>query len=278
MPETITAVLHAATLRLTLVTPTPQLEAEVLLTHLLNQPRSYLHAHSNAFLPPNVQDNFWKLIARREQGEPIAYLTGRKEFWSLELKVTPATLIPRPETELLVEQVLDRFDQKKIIVADLGTGTGAIALALAQERPLWEIYATDQSLAALAVAESNAKQLALQSVTFLSGHWCQALPAIKFDVIVSNPPYLTEAEGRQLPRDLSFEPRAALVSGQEGLDAIEEISVYSVNCLKPGGFIFIEHGARQGAAVRKLLSEKGYTNIETSLDLAGLERVTIARS
>jgi release factor glutamine methyltransferase len=277
MADSIGLLLREATVQLAHITETPQLEAEILLAFIIKHPRSYLFSHPEECLSDEAKKMFETFIDRRKQGEPIAYLTSRKEFWSLELKVTPATLVPRPETEQLVEAILNQFTQKKLTLADLGTGTGAIALALAQERPEWKIYATDQSAAALEVAKYNAKQLGIQNVTFLLGNWCLALPPVQFDVIVSNPPYLTVEEGKNLSKELGFEPKDALVSGEEGLDAIQEISVYSLNYLKKsGGSIFIEHGSTQGKAVRKLLRKNGFTNIETDRDLAGLERITKA--
>ncbi len=247
------------------------LEQDILLAHVLKKPRSYILAHRDEPLTPVLQIQFDELWNRFQQGEPIAYLIGHKEFWSLDLIVNEHVLIPRPETELLVELVL-KHTEEKVRIADLGTGSGAIALALARERPHWEIYATDQSQEALNVAKQNAEHLSLSNIQFLLSHWCEALPKFFFDIIVSNPPYI--AEGDSHLKDLRYEPQAALVSGRKGLDAMAEIIPSAIHYLKPGGMLFIEHGYNQGSAVTHLFKSCGYNHIQTHKDYAGLDRVT----
>ena len=191
------------------------LDREVLLSHVLNVPRSYLYAHPERTLTREEENFFLSLIKRAEQGEPIAYLTGHREFWALDLIVTPDTLIPRPETELLVELILKNKRDEKKIIADLGTGNGAIALAIASERPDWMIYATDINKKALQVAEQNAARLQIKNIQFCAGSWCAALPPIQFDAIVSNPPYIAEDDPNVDPAVLNYEPRQALIAGKQ---------------------------------------------------------------
>ncbi len=256
-----------------------KLDAELLLAELLQCSRAQLIAHAERFLTGAELAHYQHFIARRKQGEPLAYLTGHKEFWSLDLRVTPATLIPRPETELLVERTLALFpnDERRRSIADLGTGSGAVALALSQERPAWEVYATDQSTAALAVAQQNAVHLGLERVRFFQGSWCAALPALLFDAIVSNPPYLSESEWQGCQKELHFEPVSALVSGEEGLHDLSELVHGAKKYLRPGAYLLLEHGWEQGPALRKLLREEAYQEVCSYHDLAGRERVTSGR-
>jgi release factor glutamine methyltransferase len=254
----------------------PLLEAEALLTHVLQVSRSHLHAWPARELTPAQQLQFIEYINRAEQGEPIAYITGHREFWSLDLLVTPDTLIPRPETELLVEQVLATLnDNHPKLVADLGTGSGAIALALATERPHWVVHATDRMSAALKVAASNAARLQVANVIFHEGDWCAALPDIPFDAIISNPPYIAENDERIMPTVRGNEPHSALFSGNDGFEAIQQIILQAKNYLKSGGYLFLEHGSLQAARVRYLFEKAGYTKVDLHRDLAGLERVTL---
>ena len=257
----------------------PRLDAEILLRELLACPNSYLFSHPESILNVSQKDNYQRLLARRKQGEPIAYLTGHKEFWSLDLKVTVDTLIPRPETELLVERILALFplQNERRCVADLGTGSGALALALASERPLWEIYACDQSAPALAIASENAKNLNIQNVHFCKGSWCAALPSFLFDAIVSNPPYLSLKEWQQVSKDLTFEPQSAFTAGEEGLDALTAIIQTAKAYLHPGGYLLLEHGKGQAAAVRARLEAEAYTDLCSYPDFAGIERVALGR-
>lgn len=277
--NTIQQSLRGAKHQLMLIADDPMLEAEILLAHAINQSRSYLHAWPENTLSDDQVKRFTECVQRRCTHEPIAYITGHREFWSLDFLVTKDTLIPRPETELLVESVLALYSEEsvQIKVADLGTGSGAIALTLAHERPTWQIYATDASENALQVASKNAQRLALENIYFCQGNWCTALPSDSFDVIVSNPPYISEVEWEMVAEGLHFEPRMALVSSSDGLDAIQILSHSAKLFLKPTGYILIEHGFLQGAAVRKLFAAAGYSHIHTIRDLARQERVTIGQ-
>lgn len=251
-------------------------EAELLLLHVLQRPRSWLFAHAGDPLEMDVQTSYQKLLSRREAGEPVAYLVGHRGFWTLDLEVTSATLIPRPETELLVEVALARIpEDAEVRVADLGTGSGAIALAIARERPRAHVLATDASAAALEVARANAQALRLTNVEFAQGDWCAALGGRRdFDLIVSNPPYIAEEDPHLHEGDLRFEPRAALASGADGLDAIRTIMRDARAHLHKGGWLLLEHGFEQGAAVRGLLQQSGYREVFTARDLEGRDRVS----
>ena len=253
-------------------------EAEWLLLHVLEQPRSWLFAHADAPLSQPQRLAYDALVQRRMAGEPLAYITGRRGFWSLELEVTPATLIPRADTERLVELALQRLPRARACrVADLGTGSGAIALAIASERPLAQLLATDASAAALVVAQRNAQRLGLANVAFAQGDWLAPLAGQRFDLIASNPPYIEAADPHLAQGDLRFEPASALASGHDGLDDIRRIVRDSPNHLAPGGWLLFEHGWNQGPAVRALLHETGYAEVFTGQDLEGRERVSGGR-
>ena len=254
-----------------------RLDAEVLLLHVLGRGRAWLFAHADDALDPAHALAYEALVVRRAFGVPVAHLTGEREFWSLALKVTPDTLIPRPETERLVELALERLPAGACDIADLGTGTGAIALALAHERPDARVLATDTSAAALSVARENARKLNRLNMEFALGDWCGALGARRFDLVVSNPPYIEIADAHLEQGDLRYEPIGALASGDDGLDAIRRIATDAPAHLVGGGWLLLEHGWRQGAAVRKLLIGLGYAAVETWLDLAGHDRVTGGR-
>lgn len=254
-----------------------RLDAELLLAHVLDASRAAVIAGDERELSPEQQGDFEQLLARRAAGEPLAYLTGVKEFWSLELEVTPAVLVPRPETELLVEWALAVLPPgRPAHVLDLCTGSGAIALALARERPQARIVASDLSAAALDVARRNARRLALGNVQCLSGNFYD-IPGLPdgshgFDLIVSNPPYV--AEGDPHLADLAFEPALALTSGPDGLDALRAIVAGAGARLRAGGWLLLEHGADQGPAVRDLCERAGLRAVQTRRDLAGHERAT----
>jgi release factor glutamine methyltransferase len=253
-------------------------EVELLLSHALGRDRAWLYAHTDDPLAVADAIRFHALLLRRAAGEPLAYILGRREFWSLDLAVTPDVLIPRPETELLVELALQKIPQGiEVDIADLGTGSGAIALALARERPRARVLATDASGEALAVARSNAQRLGIHNIEFAHGDWCAALGARQFDVIVSNPPYIAAADSHLRSGDLRFEPPAALASGVAGLDAIRSIIRDASAHLKPGGWLLLEHGFEQGAAVRKLLVTAGCSGVSTVHDLEQRERVSAGR-
>ncbi|TAL89222.1 MAG: peptide chain release factor N(5)-glutamine methyltransferase [Rhodanobacter sp.] len=253
-------------------------DAELLLLHVLQQSRSWLFMHANDTLDAHVQMTYEALLARREAGEPVAYITGRRGFWTLELEVTPATLIPRPETELLVELALQRLPPDfSGSVADLGTGSGAIALAIARERPRAQIVATDASAAALAVARRNARRHAIGNVGFAHGDWLAPLVGRRFDLIVANPPYIEAADPHLAQGDLRFEPATALASGNDGLDDIRRIVDGALGHLDTAGWLLFEHGWKQGDAAQGLLLDAGYVDVFTAPDLEQRDRVSGGR-
>lgn len=245
---------------------------------MLGQSRAWLFAWPDSNIDEARAAHFARLIAARARGEPIAYLTGRRAFWSLDLEVGPGVLIPRPETELLVELALARMPaDSNCALADLGTGSGAIALALARERPRSHVLATDASGDALAIARANAKRLAIGNVTFAQGDWCDALGDQRFNLIVSNPPYIALDDPHLREGDLRFEPASALASGVDGLDAIRRIVIAAPDHLHPRGMLLLEHGWDQAARVRALLDERGFVAIGSVRDVAGHERITLAQ-
>ena len=254
-----------------------RLEAELLLAHALDRPRSWFYAHAGDLLEPRDAIAFAELLRRREGGEPVAQITGHRGFWSLELAVTPDTLIPRPETELLVELALDRLPRTEPRrVLDLGTGTGAIALAIASERPLADLTAVDASQAALDVARDNAAEAGL-ALRLRHSDWFSAVAGERFDLVASNPPYIADGDPHLQQGDLRFEPRAALASGPDGLDAIRVITRDAPAHLVPGGWLLVEHGYEQGPAVRALFAAAGLQSVATERDLEQRDRVTLGR-
>lgn len=270
MPIRIDAALRQARERVDAV------DAELLLVHVLGKPRSWLFAHGDDILDVDTERRFIALLERRVAGEPVAYLTGRRGFWRFELQVTPATLVPRPETELLVELALARLPEGKTLrMADLGTGSGAIAIAIAYERPQVRVVATDASLAALAVAQANARELRLANIDFRQGEWCEPLRDGRFELIASNPPYITDEDPHLAA--LRYEPRSALASGADGLDDIRRIVGQAPSHLASHGWLLLEHGHDQGAAVRGLLQQAGFIDVATVVDLERRDRVTLGR-
>lgn len=256
----------------------PRLEAELLLARALNWSRTQLHTWPETRPGAEAYQRYRHWVERRAAGEPIAYLTGTREFWSLELSVTPDTLIPRPDTELLVELALARIPAgADWEIADLGTGSGAVALALAKERSRCRITATDLSASALAVAAANAQRHLLDNVRFLQGDWWTPLQGRHFHGVVSNPPYVTSSDPHLEQGDLIHEPRAALAAGPKGLDALRAIAAGCRDHLHPHGWLLLEHGYNQGEEVRALLRDAGLGDVETHRDLAGQERVTAGR-
>jgi len=271
-PTTVAALLAQARVTIDAV------DAEILLAHALQRSRSWLYAHAGDEMDGAGAARFEALRRQRADGQPVAYLTGTQGFWSLQLAVTPATLVPRPETELLVELALARLpEDAPARVADLGTGSGAIALAIAKERPLAAVVATDASKAALAVAHDNAARNGIGNVWFRRGDWCAALGGERFDLVASNPPYIAEGDPHLGEGDLRFEPAAALASGADGLDAIRRIVADAPRHLVPGGWLLLEHGWEQGEAVRTLLEAAGFVDVETARDLEDRDRVTLGQ-
>jgi release factor glutamine methyltransferase len=275
-PATIDATLGASVVRLA-GSATPQLDAELLLAAVLGISRTQLRTWPDRPVAAAPSTEFDTLVTRRAAGEPVAYLLGQQEFWSLQLRVTTATLVPRPETELLVDMALTRLPRDaRLIVADLGTGSGAIALALAHERPHCRIVATDNSPAALAVASDNAARLNAGNVDFVHGNWLEPLAGQRFAVIVSNPPYVAPDDPHLRDDGLRFEPATALIATDHGLADLRNIITTAHKYLEAGGSLLLEHGYDQGHAVRSLLADNGYRGIETVKDGAGIERVTMA--
>ena len=272
----IRQVLQQASSRL-LHSDTPTLDAEILLAQVLNKSREFLLTWPESKLDQAQLQAFEQLLEQRASGQPIAYLTGKQSFWDFELKVNADVLIPRPETELLVELALELLPENPIELADLGTGSGAIALALAKERPQWQITATDYSADALNVARSNALDLHLSNLTFIQGDWCKAISGRQLDAIVSNPPYVDKNDSHISQGDLRFEPLVALAADDPGMADLKVIARQARDLLKPGALILLEHGYQQGPAVRQVLEQSGYNDIQTHKDLAGLDRISQAR-
>jgi release factor glutamine methyltransferase len=255
----------------------PRRDAEILLEFVTGKGRTYLLAFGETPLTDAQQAQLATLLARRQRGEPIAHLTGVREFWSLPLFVSPATLIPRPDTECLVEQALARLPSNPCRILDLGTGTGAIALALASERPDCEVTAVDRMPDAVALAQRNAAHLAISNVHILQSDWFSALPGQQFAMIVSNPPYIDEQDPHLAQGDVRFEPLSALVAGDNGMADIVHIIEQSRTRLEAGGFLLIEHGWQQGTAVRDAFIRAGYQAVETCRDYGDNERITLGR-
>lgn len=250
----------------------------MLLGHALQQPQAWLYAHGDEVADVQVLRKFEALVSARAEGQPVAYLTGSRDFWSLALKVTAATLIPRPETERLVELALERLPTGAASrIADLGTGSGAIALAIASERPASWVIATDASTAALEIAGANATAHALGNVEFRHGSWFKPLRDLRFDLIASNPPYVAEGDLHLAQGDLRFEPATALASGSDGLDAVREIVAAAPHHLHAGGWLLLEHGWTQGADIRQLMQQAGFVDVDTAQDLEQRDRVSLGR-
>lgn len=256
----------------------PSLDAAVLLCHALSKPRSFLLTWPEKILEPAQRDAFQELLKRRLKGEPIAYITGEREFWSLPLKVSPSTLIPRPDTERLVEIALDKAALNQGDILDLGTGTGAIALALASELPQRKVWGVDLKTDAQQLAQSNAQALSLNNTEFLAGSWFEPIPdGTEFALIVSNPPYIEKEDPHLSQGDVRFEPLSALVAAEKGLADIKHIATLARSFLADEGWLMFEHGFEQGSAVRKLLTSLGYQQVETYKDYGDNDRVTIGQ-
>ncbi|ATM90956.1 TPA: peptide chain release factor N(5)-glutamine methyltransferase [Klebsiella aerogenes] len=255
----------------------PRRDAEILLGHVTGKARTWILAFDETVLTAEQLAELEALLARRANGEPVAHLVGQREFWSLPLFVSPATLIPRPDTECLVEQALVRLPQTACRILDLGTGTGAIALALASERADCEVTAVDFMPDSAALAARNAAHLALNNVTVLQSDWFSALKGQRFAMIVSNPPYIDETDPHLAEGDVRFEPRTALVAADQGLADLAHIIREGRQYLLPNAYMLLEHGWKQGEAVRALFNEAGYLDVETCRDYGDNERLTLGR-
>jgi len=273
----VSQLLKSATEQLLNLTESPRLDAEVLLAHSLQKNRTWLVTWPDKALIDTDINQFNELLQRRISGEPIAHITGTREFWSLPLAVTTDTLIPRPDTELIIEKILEIYSASSdISLADLGTGSGAIALALASERPHWKITATDQSTSALQIAKQNAHNLNLDNITFKLGDWFEPLEDDSFDVVVSNPPYIPMADPHLTQGDARFDPVSALASGDDGLDDIRLITAQAGRHLKTRGKLFIEHGYDQKSKVLDIFTKNGFIEIQQAHDIANNPRLTFA--
>lgn len=256
---------------------TPQLDAQVLLGHVLAVDRSYLYAWPDKTLTEEQTNHFERLVGERKKGKPIAYLVGHQEFWSMTFQVNEHTLIPRADTEILVESLLDKIPNHHVQILELGTGTSAIACALAKERDTWDITATDVSLPALEIAKQNAMHLGFLNIQFIHSDWFQNIPAKRYDAIISNPPYVEE-NSPYLQDSIQFEPKTALTSGSDGLEAIKHIIKAAPDYLKQNAWLLLEHGDSQAEAVSALLLQRGYSHISQKRDLAGMIRVSMAKA
>ena len=254
--------------------PSPALDAELLLVEVLGKPRSYLRSWPEHQPSAAQCQRYRELLERRRQGEPVAYLLGQRGFWSLDLQVEPSTLIPRPDTERLVELALQLGPQEPAQVLDLGTGSGAIALAVAAERAHWQVTGCDRIADAVALAERNRQRLQLGNVRFVQSDWFAELGQQRFALILSNPPYIAEDDPHLQQGDLRFEPHSALVSGADGLDDIRQIVAQAPAHLLPSGWLLLEHGWQQASAVQQLLRDQGFSEVQSWQDLGGHQRVT----
>ncbi|CAI1509368.1 Release factor glutamine methyltransferase [Serratia quinivorans] len=268
--------LKAAVARLT-QSDSARRDAEILLGFVTGRARTFLMAFGETLLTQQQQEQLERLLARRERGEPVAYLIGEREFWSLPLSVSPATLIPRPDTECLVELALERLPSSSCNILDLGTGTGAIALALASERPDCTVTGVDLQPEAVALAQHNAQKLAIGNAQFLQGSWFAPVTGQTFALIASNPPYIDAADPHLAQGDVRFEPSSALVSQQHGLADLSVIVQQAPQYLQPQGWLLLEHGWQQGESVRALLQAAGFISIATRRDYGDNDRVTFGQ-
>ncbi|WP_176506872.1 MULTISPECIES: peptide chain release factor N(5)-glutamine methyltransferase [Pseudomonas] len=257
--------------------PSERLDAELLLAAAIGKSRSFLHTWPERIVSSEDAETYASYLQRRRAGEPVAYILGQQGFWKLDLEVAPHTLIPRPDTELLVETALELQPASPAKVLDLGTGTGAIALALASDCPAWQVTAVDRVEEAVALAERNRQRLGLGNVRVLVSHWFGSLAGQRFDLILSNPPYIRAEDPHLVEGDVRFEPSSALVAGSDGLDDLRVIVAQAPEHLVPGGWLLLEHGYDQATDVRALLTAQGFTEVASRKDLGGHERISLGR-
>lgn len=257
--------------------PSERLDAELLLAAAIGKSRSFLHTWPERIVSSEDAQTYAGYLQRRRAGEPVAYILGQQGFWKLDLEVAPHTLIPRPDTELLVETALELQPASPAKVLDLGTGTGAIALALASDRPAWQVTAVDRIDEAVALAERNRQRLGLVNVQILKSHWFSHLAGQRFDLILSNPPYIRAQDPHLAEGDVRFEPSSALVAGNDGLEDLRAIAAQAPEHLLPGGWLLLEHGYDQAGDVRALLEANGFTEVTSRKDLGGHERISLGR-
>jgi release factor glutamine methyltransferase len=275
---TIKTLLARAANTLTNHSDSPLLDAEVLLGFVLGKPRTYLRAWCDNTLTDQQQAAFEALIKQRQQGTPIAYLTGTREFWSRDFMVTPDVLIPRPDTELLIELSLELIPKNQAVkIIDLGTGSGIIAVTLAAERPKAQVTAVDASLAALAVAKHNARHHQLTNIEFYQSNWFTNVPKSLFDLVISNPPYIDPEDEHLQQGDVRFEPKTALIADNQGLSDIQIIADKARSYLKPAGHLLIEHGYNQAPQVQAIFNALVYDKVQSYRDLSGQPRATYGR-
>ncbi|NRD72846.1 peptide chain release factor N(5)-glutamine methyltransferase [Shewanella sp. VB17] len=277
MYQTLSEALAWASPQLLDVSDTPKLDAEVMLLHIIHKQRGYLYTWPDERLTSEQIDDYTKMVARRLLGTPIAHIVGEREFWSLSFMVNPTTLIPRPDTEILVETALNLPLAETAKVLDLGTGTGAIALSLAYEKPLWQITAVDNIIEAVALAKANRAHLKQPQVDIIQSDWFDSISYYDFSLIVSNPPYIDEADAHLEEGDVRFEPHSALTASEHGFSDLYHIASCARDYLTPGGYLLLEHGFAQAIQVRDKMIELGYKNVATVRDFGSNDRCTLGR-
>ncbi len=277
MYQTLAEALEWASPQLHKITDTPKLDAEVMLLHIIHKQRGHLYTWPDERLTSEQVKAFGEMVARRLLGTPIAHIVGEREFWSLPFMVNPTTLIPRPDTEILVETALNLPMAENARVLDLGTGTGAIALSLAFEKPEWQITAVDKIIEAVALAKANRAHLKLPQVEIVQSDWFDSVGSYDFNLIVSNPPYIDETDEHLSQGDVRFEPQSALTAGEEGFADLYHIASCARDYLKPGGYLLLEHGYGQAIQLRDKMIELGYENVATVRDFGSNDRCTLGR-
>lgn len=277
MYQTLSEGLAWASPQLLDVSDTPKLDAEVMLLHIIHKQRGYLYTWPDERLTSEQIGDYTKMVARRVLGTPIAHIVGEREFWSLSFMVNPTTLIPRPDTEILVETALNLPLAATAKVLDLGTGTGAIALSLAYEKPLWQITAVDKIIEAVALAKANRAHLDQPQVDIIQSDWFDSIRCYDFNLIVSNPPYIDEADAHLEEGDVRFEPHSALTASEHGFSDLYHIAGCARDYLSPGGYLLLEHGFEQAIQVRDKMIELGYENVATVRDFGSNDRCTLGR-